>query len=607
MLIGGRYETIRELGRGGFGKTYLAEDTYRRNSPKCVVKKIQPQSKLPSVLAPARSLFESEVEKLYLIGKHDQIPKLYDHLEQGGEFYLVQELIDGHDLRQSLFLGDRRDEKEVLGFLHEVLEILAVTHAQNVVHQDLKPQNLLRRWSDKKLVLIDFGNVKVIRHLMVNAEGKPYFTQTVGTAGYVPPEQSAGQPVPASDLYALGMLAIQALTGYSPKQLPRDPATGEIAWRDEARVSAQLADALDGMVRQSVEQRFQSVAEVLAALPALPTAKTLSPEELASFLGEPEPPRYELAIAPQFDLARNFSEGLAAVVQKNRLGYISKSGEIAIPLKIEVDPIGIYREGAYEFSEGLARISVGQRWGYINDLGKLAIAPQFDSAENFVNGLARVEQNHRYGYIDTRGQWLIKPQFESAAPAFREGLAGVEIDHRYGYISPAGKVIIPPQFDSADEFSEGLARVTLQGKYGFIDKTGALVIPAEFDVAHTFQNGLARVRIDGRYGYINPAGELVIPAQFDDTFSFTDGLALVRHEDRYGYIAPEGKVVIPLKFEDAYPFSEGLAAVKLGGLWGFIDLQGTFVVEPQFADAGSFHGDRAAVKQGGRWGYLGRA
>ncbi|BAU43509.1 protein kinase domain-containing protein [Leptolyngbya sp. O-77] len=349
-----------------------------------MVKKIQPQSKLPSVLAQARSLFEAEVEKLYVIGKHDQIPKLYDHLEQGGEFYLVQELIDGHDLRQSLFLGDRRDEKEVLGFLHEVLEILAVAHAQNVVHQDLKPQNLLRRWSDKKLVLIDFGNVKVIRHLMVNAEGKPYFTQTVGTAGYVPPEQSAGQPVPASDLYALGMLAIQALTGlFSQTASPRSRRRAKSRGGDEARVSAQLADALDGMVRQSVEQRFRSVAEVRAALPVLPTAKTLSPEELAQFLGEPERPRYELAIAPQFDLARNFSEGLAAVVLKNRLGYISKSGDIAIPLKIEVDPIGIYREGAYEFSEGLARISVGQRWGYINDLGKLAIAPQFDSAENF--------------------------------------------------------------------------------------------------------------------------------------------------------------------------------------------------------------------------------
>lgn len=605
MLIGGRYETIRELGRGGFGKTYLAEDTYRRGNPKCVVKKIQPASKLPALLQKAREIFEAEVKLLYELGSHDQIPKLYDYLEQGGEFYLVQELVDGHDLRKSFALGDRWDEKTVLAHLREVLEILAVVHERGAIHQDLKPQNLFRRWKDKKLALIDFGGVKMIRYLTLDSEGNVAFTQPVGSPGYIAPEQVAGNPQPASDLFALGIMGVQAVTGYSPNQLPRDAATGAVLWHDEAQVSPALRAILDKMIAPDLSQRFLSVRDVLDALPAPQTSRSITAEELALFLGDPKPPTYAIAIPPKFEIARDYSEGLAAVVLDGKLGYIDKHGTFVIPPMLEVDPISIYREGAYQFSEGLARVSVMHQWGYIDKNGRLLIPPRFDSAENFSDGLARVEVGHKYGYIDVNGRFVIKPQFESAAHAFCEERAGVELDHRYGYINKYGKIVIPPQFDSADEFSEGLARVTLDGKYGFIDLHGRLVIPAQFDVAHTFSEGLARVRIDGRYGYIDVMGAIAIPAQFDDTFSFTEGMALVRNNDKYGFIDKSGKLVIGLQFDDAYPFREGVAAVKLGNLWGFINQKGEFVVDPQFEDAGSFHGDRAAVKLDNQWGYLG--
>ncbi len=604
MLIGGRYETIRELGRGGVGKTYLAEDTYRRGNPKCVVKKIQPASKLPVVLAKAREIFEVEVKSLYELGNHDQIPRLLDHLEQAGEFFLVQELIDGHDLRQAFSLGDRWEEKTAIAQLREVLEILAVVHNYGVIHRDVTPQNLLRRFKDKKLMLIDFAGVKALRHLSVNSQGEASFTQPTGTPGYIPPEQAVGNPQRCSDIYAVGMMAIQALTGYSPKQLPRNPETQAVEWHDQAQVSSELRAILDKMTAPDPTQRYQTAAEVLADLPA-PTAKTPSAEEMASFLGEPKPPTYRIVVTPQFDVARDFSEGLAAVMQHGKLGYVNASGDFAIPPMLHVDSISLYREGAYQFSEGLARILVDHLWGYIDSKGRLIIPPKFDGAENFVDGLARVEVNHRYGYIEATGLFLIKPQFESAAQAFSEELAGVEINHQYGYINKAGKLVISPKFDSADEFCEGLSRVTLYDKYGFIDTTGKLVISPQFDVAHSFSEGLARVRIDGRYGYIDPTGAIAIPPQFDDTFSFTEGLALIRNQNKYGFIDKTGKLTIPLQFDDAFPFSEGVAAVKVGSRWGFIDRTGNFAVDLQFDDASSFHGSRAAVKVGDQWGYLG--
>jgi serine/threonine protein kinase len=609
MLVGGRYETIRDLGRGGSGKTYLAEDTYRRNSPKCVVKKIKPQSSSPMVLQTARDKFEAEVQMLYQLGTHAQIPRLLAHLEQNGEFYIVQELINGHDLRQAFTLGDRWEEKKVIGLLQEVLEILAFVHDHQAVHQDINPQNLIRCWQDKKLDLIDFGGIKSIRHLIVNDQGDPILTQAIGTPGYISPEQAAGHPQPASDIYAVGMMAIQALTGYFPNQLPRSDAQ-EIEWHDQSQTTLGMSAIVDHMIQIDPRHRYQSAAEVLAALSSLTAPKTtIRPEDLlmeTHLLAETQLPTCEIVILPRFDVALDFSEDLAAVVVDQELGYIDRTGEWVITPQFDFNPVILFQERAYQFSQGLAPMAIAYKWGYINPSGKFAIKPQFDRADSFSNGLARIEIKNRYGYIDRAGSLVISPQFDSATCIFSESLAGVEIDNCYGYIDQTGKVLIPPQFEAADEFSEGLARVTLNGKYGFIDKTGGLVIPAQFDVAHLFSEGLARVRIDGRYGYIDRTGTVQIPAQFDDTYSFTEGLALVRNRDKYGFINSSGHIVIPIQFDDAYPFSQGFAAVKVSNKWGYLNQKGEFVVNLQFDEARSFHTGLAAVRVDHQWGYLGQ-
>ncbi|MGL4375311.1 MAG: SUMF1/EgtB/PvdO family nonheme iron enzyme, partial [Microcoleaceae cyanobacterium] len=153
--------------------------------------------------------------------------------------------------------------------LQNILEILAVAHQQNVIHRDMKPGNLIRRQQDGKIVLIDFGAVKEIGTLIVNAQGQTSLTIAIGTPGYMPSEQAKGKPKPCSDVYAVGMIGIQALTGKTPDTLPEDPNTGEVVWRNHAQVSQNLANILDKMVRDHFSRRYQNANEALQALLSL--------------------------------------------------------------------------------------------------------------------------------------------------------------------------------------------------------------------------------------------------------------------------------------------------------------------------------------------------
>lgn len=265
-----RYRIVKLLGSGGFGDTYLTVDLDLPGQPQCVVKHLKPKDPNPAVLPIAKSLFEREAQVLYQLGNdNDQIPQLFAHFEENGEFYLVQEFVDGHDLIEEIIPGLPLSENVVLKLLKDILEVLAVVHQHNVIHRDIKPQNLMRRNKDGKIVLIDFGAVKEVSALSVNVQGQTSATVAIGTPFYMPGEQGQGQPRLCSDIYAVGILNIQALTGLQANQLPKDPHTGEITWRNQTQVSQKLAEVLEKMVRYDFRQRYQSAAEVLQALQGL--------------------------------------------------------------------------------------------------------------------------------------------------------------------------------------------------------------------------------------------------------------------------------------------------------------------------------------------------
>jgi len=267
-LLDGRYRIASKLGEGGFGHTYLAHDTRIPNEPLCVVKHLKPANSDREYLKVANRLFTSEAQTLAQLGSHDRIPRLLAYFEQAGEFYLVEEFIEGRSLESELIRGYRFSEIQVIQILDNLLCILEYTHSHGVIHRDIKPDNIIRRKSDDKLVLIDFGAIKQMQ-TQINQEGLTNATVAIGTLGYMPSEQAQGKPRPNSDLYAIGVIGIQALTGLQPRELQEDYQTGELIWQHLVHTRSGLVDVLAKMTRYHYKDRYESAVEVRKVLAAL--------------------------------------------------------------------------------------------------------------------------------------------------------------------------------------------------------------------------------------------------------------------------------------------------------------------------------------------------
>ncbi|AFY31543.1 bifunctional serine/threonine-protein kinase/formylglycine-generating enzyme family protein [Calothrix sp. PCC 7507] len=258
-ILAGRYEIIGQLGGRGFAITFLAKDHLQSSNPLCVVKQLRPYHIHPQLV----ELFEQEITILEKLGKHPQIPQLWAYFSENQHLYIVHEFIPGHDLSQEILPGKRSDERYVTDLLPEILEVLSFVHSQGIIHGDIKPRNLMRRYEDGKIFLLDFGTVKEIASLMVDAEGEFISSAVIGTPGYMPNEQKKGNLYLSSDVYALGITAIQALTGIKPGKLPRDIKTGEVIWQDQVNISTHTAGAIAKMVSPNPSQRYPNAIAAL--------------------------------------------------------------------------------------------------------------------------------------------------------------------------------------------------------------------------------------------------------------------------------------------------------------------------------------------------------
>jgi serine/threonine protein kinase len=262
-LLQNRYQIVDFLGKGGQGHTYLAIDKQRPGNPQCVVKHLKPYINDPKFLETSKRLFQTEAEILASVIKHRQIPQLFAYFEQDQEFYLVEELIVGQDLTKEIIPGQKRDEAYALNLLRSLLPVLEFLHQKGVIHRDIKPPNIIRRESDRELVLIDFGAVKQFQSELTRAMS---VSIDIGSPGYTPSEQLRGRPKPSSDLYALGMMCVQALTGVHPRKLEEDDETGEIQWLHLTSISPGLGELLSKMIRHNLRERYRSASEVLVEL-----------------------------------------------------------------------------------------------------------------------------------------------------------------------------------------------------------------------------------------------------------------------------------------------------------------------------------------------------
>ncbi|XWK89251.1 MAG: serine/threonine-protein kinase [Phormidium sp.] len=293
LLLGDRYRIVRQLGQGGFGRSYLAEDSNRFNEP-CVLKEFAPQVQGTYALQKAVELFEREAGILYKL-QHSQIPKFRElfraKLQDEGHLFLVQDYIEGETYRALLEARKRQKQKftepEVKQLMWQLLPVLDYIHNFGVIHRDISPDNIIFRNSDSLPVLIDFGGVKEVA---ANAESQftqappnvaPSYATRLGKVGYAPHEQmQVGVVYPHSDLYALAATVLVLLTGKEPQQLI-DPHNMTWNWRQEINLSPSFGMNLDKMLAYRPGDRYQSAREVLQLLggninPVVPVTQTAS-------------------------------------------------------------------------------------------------------------------------------------------------------------------------------------------------------------------------------------------------------------------------------------------------------------------------------------------
>jgi len=266
--LSNRYQVLSMLGDGGFGKTFLVEDTQMPSRRKCVLKQLKLTNDNPQIHQMVQERFQREAAILERLGEnHDQIPQLYAYFSEEDQFYLVEEWIEGDTLTQRVDQQGTLSEAAVRSVLMNLLPAIAYIHQKQIVHRDIKPDNIILRKSDFSPVLIDFGAVKETMVTAINSQGNSTHSIVVGTPGYMPFEQLAGRPVFASDLYSLGLTAIYLLTGKQPQQFDSDPLDGNILWQSYAHnVSPEFAAFLNRSIHMNVSQRFATAQEMLATL-----------------------------------------------------------------------------------------------------------------------------------------------------------------------------------------------------------------------------------------------------------------------------------------------------------------------------------------------------
>jgi eukaryotic-like serine/threonine-protein kinase len=260
-ILHSHYKIVNILGIGKSGMTYLATDLDTIDSPFFAIEQIQhihDNGMMPQL---AEKLFEIQSAIAYQVGQHPQIPSLITTFEEDGERYLVREYIDGEFLSQELIPDVTWSQTQVFDFLFDLSEILCFVHNCKYIHQDINPHNIIRR-HDGRFCLIGFSSVKDLGSTWPNLVDED--ARRINDPSYTPYEQEQGISKLNSDIYAIGAIAIQALTGRFP--LEKDSYTYELKWRDRVNIHENMVDIIHKMVRPDYRNRYQSAVEVLQAL-----------------------------------------------------------------------------------------------------------------------------------------------------------------------------------------------------------------------------------------------------------------------------------------------------------------------------------------------------
>lgn len=264
LLLRNRFKIVKPLSRGGFGQTYLAEDTDKLNRP-CVIKQLLTQGQGSKANKKILELFMREAEQLDLLQENQQIPNLLAYFKEQDYLYLAQEYVNGQDLLRELQQQGPFSEAKILALFGDLLPVLEFIHGKGVIHRDLKPENIMRRSRDQRLILIDFGVARQISISQRTVQGT-----RVGSPGYFSVEQfSEGRAIVASDLFSLGATVFHLLSGQNPSDLwTLKGYSWVLDWHQYVPkpLSSNLHSVINQLLQIKAEERYQTAADVMADL-----------------------------------------------------------------------------------------------------------------------------------------------------------------------------------------------------------------------------------------------------------------------------------------------------------------------------------------------------
>lgn len=528
-LLGGRYQYIQGLNSHPAGRTFLAADIHYPGHPKCVIRQLRLPTRNPMTREFILSLLRKKVAVLEEIGKHPQIPSTFAAFDAGQNFFIVQEYIPGRSLRDEIAPGNPWSSARVLALLRDVLPVIDFAHHHGMVHGNLKPSKIIRHRTDNHWALLDFGAIRSISQNISNKESLGSADDIApATRIYLSPEQfSQKSAQPRSDYFALGMIAVQLLTGLAPEDLPtaQQPDHPEIIAALLEKVPGleqSMATLIKRMVHTQADQRHHTVDEMLGEMPHAASNGAVvdvsspaspapnQPESTPTVAPSSKPKGWRraawvglvgcLAIGalmglrvPQRLLARQHflkAETLAmddptgaiagytasieqlpthhqALAGRSRLYFDQGETESAladITRAIALDP----DEPSYHYDRGNFRFAVGDLQGAIDDYTEaVRQAPNF--AKAYVNrGSARAEWGDDQGAIDdyTRAIDLTQNVEAKAAAYLNRCLSYSNIDEQMAALADCSTAInLQPSHALAYQ-NRGLVRRRLQEYQG---------------------------------------------------------------------------------------------------------------------------------------------
>ena len=451
QVLDARYRIVQVLNADLVEENYLAEDISNSNFLQYLIKKLRPPSPNSRSHSKIRQLFTSEAKTLEnLASKHDQIQKLFAYFEENKEFYLVQEFVAGNSLEKEIFQGTLK-EYQVINILSEVLEILVFVHNQGVIHQHIRPGNIIRRKSCGRLVLVDFGAIKEVAFNIIE------------TSEYTPMEQLHGNPQSNSDIYALGIISIIALTGSSVAPNQRNLLTGEISWRKRApKVSKNLAKIINKMVRLDYHKRYQSATEVLKDLNNLTKNQSRN-----------------LQLQRQANLKLILIAGVASFLV---VGFISWF--LLSPKDVNYAQV-LYQQGVVNYEQENFK-------GAIDNFNKaIQINPKYALAYNRRGNAYYRLENLQKSQEDSSEAIRLNPQDISAF--YDRGFSLYKLGNYNGAIADYNQAIkLNPRYANA-YYGRGLARIQIKERQGAMgDFTKAIALKGDYGDAYLERGILKR-------------------------------------------------------------------------------------------------------------------